>query len=29
MTLLKLGRGNEAINSCTKALRIDEELVDA
>jgi DnaJ family protein C protein 3 len=28
-TLVKLGRGNEAINGCTKALRIDEELVDA
>lgn len=28
-TLVKLGRGKEAINSCTEALSIDEELVDA
>lgn len=28
-TLVKLGRGKEAINSCTEALNIDSELVDA
>jgi tetratricopeptide (TPR) repeat protein len=28
-TLVKLGRGKEAISSCTEALSIDEELVDA
>lgn len=27
--LVKLGRGNDAINSCTEALNIDEELVEA
>ncbi|VAH86760.1 unnamed protein product [Triticum turgidum subsp. durum] len=28
-TLVKLGRGKEAINTCTEALSIDEELVEA
>jgi hypothetical protein len=27
--LVKLGRGKEAISSCTEALNIDGELVDA
>lgn len=27
--LVKLGRGNDAVNSCTEALSIDEELVEA
>ena len=28
-TLVKLGRGNEAVSSCTEALNIDSDLVDA
>ena len=28
-TLVRLGRGKEAISSCTEALKIDGELVDA
>lgn len=28
-TLVKLGRGKEAISSCTEALNIDSDLVDA
>ena len=28
-TLVKLGRGNESVSSCTEALNIDSDLVDA
>jgi hypothetical protein len=27
--LVRLGRGKDALNSCSEALKIDEELIDA